>query len=216
MGARAKPSLWLVLGSVLFVAGCAGSGAPERAAGPGAPGAAPGGAAVARPAGPAIRVTWEALARERALYEGSKYRRPGVVAPPLRIVLVSESHPSVAQARAARTEAERQDHVGVAVVRDADMVALVRGLESRGFFRHARPGPPAEALRESPDARGLVTVERGGQTHTLVSLRGQGQNPATSAVPRAYSDAKQAVMLLRNANPTFSVSRVSRGSVQVR
>lgn len=176
----------------------------------------PAAATTAAPKGPAIRVIWEALAREKELYSESKWRRPGVVAPPQRIVLMSTSHPDATLARASRTQAEREQNAGVAVLSDADMLALMRGLEQRDFFKVARESAGTAGMAGNDDARGLVTVERDGRSWTLISMRGQGQNPATRDVPRVYSQAKQAIMLLRNANPTLSVSNVSRGSVQVR
>jgi hypothetical protein len=201
--------------SVLLSA-CAGGGA-SPSPGPARTGdatAAQAAAPAAAPRGPQVRVTWEALARERELLEDSKHRRAGVVQAEPRVVLVSESHVDAARVRTARTPAERAQLAGAAVVPDADLVALVQGLERRGFFRHARSTGSLSALLASESARGVVTIERDGESVSLVSLRGQGQHPATREIPAIYSEAKRAILLLRNRTPMLNLSSVSRGSLQ--
>jgi len=152
--------------------------------------------------GPAIEVTWEALAHERYLQENSRYRRRGPL-PPQKIVLLSASHP---RARAVQSGRGGEKGAQTAVLSDRDMQGLVKGLEERGFFRHARTAGFDAAIVKSANARGRVTVTRGSDSRTLVSLRGQGRNPATKDIPRIYSEAKQAIMVLRNMHPTLSVS----------
>ncbi len=163
----------------------------------------------ARP-GRGIEVVWEALAREKYLLANSRFRRRGPQ-PPQKIILMNASHPNAKAVTAGRAgEAS-------AVIPDRDMEDFVRGLEQRGFFRHARPAGYESAIVGSENARGLVTVTRNGQGRTLVSLRGQGQNAATKDIPRIYSEAKQAIMALRNMNPTLSVTRSgASGSAAIR
>ena len=162
--------------------------------------------APAKPSGPAIQVTWEALAREKYLLENSRFRRRGAPQPPQKITLYSESHPEAASVKRPRSREERAKHVGSAVVPDADMQRFIQGLRRQGFYRHARMSGFDEALAQSDNARGRIIVESGGESYTLISMRGQGQNANTKAIPKLYSETKQAVMVLRNMTPTLNVS----------
>ncbi len=169
--------------------------------------------AAPKPRGPVIEVVWEALAREKYLLENSRHRRRGPL-PPQKIVLLSASHP-----RAAAVQAGRGGEQGAqtAVLADRDMQGLLKGLEERGFFRYARTAGYDAALLSNANARGRVTVTRGADSRTLISLRGQGLNRATKEIPRIYSEAKQAIMVLRNMYPTLSVtSSGASGNASVR
>ena len=196
--------------------GGAGGAAKQDAAGSTAPGprnnnvsassqgaAKPSAAKASKPSGPAIEVTWEALAREKYLLENSRFRRRGPQ-PPQKITLYSRSHPEAARVLAGRST---EDGAQSAVLEDRDMLGFIKGLETQGFYRLARPTGYDTALAASENARGRVTVVRKGQGYTLLSLRGQGLNAKTKAIPKLYSDAKQAIMTLRNMNPTLSVSQ---------
>jgi len=204
---------WLVAAIATVLCGCSSGGSssgprPAQARDPAAP--AERGAV---PRGPAIKVEWEALARERELLEASRFRRAGIGTVEPRIVLLSESHPDSAKVRAAKTPAERERYAGSAVLPDAELEEFVRGLEARGFFRLARSTGSQAALFGSDAARGRVTVERDGGSWSVVSMRGQGQNPATRDVPRLYSEAKQAIMVVRNRTTMLNVSSVRREKV---
>ncbi len=167
-----------------------------------------------RPGGPraVIRVTWEALARERELYESSRFTRPqGAVDPDMLVTLISAGHPDAERVQNPRTREERERFARVAVVPDADLVALVQSLRKEGFDRYAQPTDMQEGQWSNSAARGRVTVEEGGSSVSLLSMRGQGLNPATKAIPALYSGAKRAIMLLRNRNATLSISSVERG-----
>lgn len=162
----------------------------------------------------AIRVTWEGLAREREIAANSKYNRPrGTVAPPMKITLVSESHPDAPTLRAGRTKDSREEGAHSAVLRDADLVRFVEGLDKRGFFQHARATDAQQNLFGNARARGRVTIERGNQSVTLVSMRGQGLDPRTKAIPGIYSESKQAIMMLRNRTPGLALSGVATDTV---
>jgi hypothetical protein len=152
-----------------------------------------------------IRVTWEALAVEREQLENPHVRgvRIGLI-PNHEIVLVSESHPDAKANMLGRSAVEHKG-VAVAALSDQDMMLFVRGLRSRGFFRVAWPTSTVESLYESPNARGRITVDQGGESYTLVSMRGQGENPTTKDIPALYSEAKKSIILLRNRTPTMSV-----------
>lgn len=161
----------------------------------------------------AIRVTWEALARERELYEQSSHRRPqGAVETGMVITLLSESHPEAQRARFPRSDEERERYANTAIASDADLIALVRGLEGRGFNRLARPTDAQRGQWSMAAARGRVTIEDGTQSLTLLSMRGQGQNAATKDIPALYSEAKRAIVLLRNRTATLNVTHVERGT----
>lgn len=204
--------------SLLALGGCSGGarkpaqGGSAKAAAGGdsfAQGTADGGAATASqpaaPKGPAIVVTWEALAREKYLLENSRFRRRGPQ-PPQKITLISSSHPDAAAYAAGRSR--RNDATAsTAILDDKDIVLFVKGLERSGFFKYARPAGYDTATAQSDNARGRVTVTRGGDSRTLLSIRGQGLNDRTKAIPALYSEAKQAIIVLRNMTPTLSVSR---------
>jgi hypothetical protein len=217
-----RHTLWLVTLVAAFLAllclsGCSSGGAAAAAKKNGSPTAAasarndsvsaPAPGAVAKkpstPSGPAIQVTWEALAREKYLLENSRFKRRGPQ-PPQKIILYSRSHPDAKRVLAGRGS---EDGAQSAVLDDQDMVAFLKGLERQGFFRLARPAGFDSSLVSSDSARGRVTVVRDGQGYTLISVRGQGLNQSTKAIPKLYSEAKQAIMTLRNMNPTLSVSQ---------
>ena len=158
------------------------------------------------PRGPAIEVTWEALAHERYLLENSRFRRPGQPTPPQKITLLSKSHPDASRAKAAATQAEREAYAGTAVLEDRDMIGLLQGLERSGYFKYARALGYDDSLAGGDNARGRVIVKRGDQSWSLLSMRGQGGNPQTKEIPRIYSESKQAIMVLRNMTPTLNVT----------
>lgn len=162
----------------------------------------------------AVKVTWEALATERELYENPTFgRRPQAgAAPTLKIVLVTENHPEAKAARLGRT-ARQEKGVAVAALSSEDMRLFLRGLEQQGYFRLARPTGSIQHLFGDENARGRVTVEQGGESVTLLSLRGQGTDPATKAIPPLYSQAKQAIIVLRNQTPTMSVVGLGRDPI---
>ena len=225
MGVRTIPAVLALAASIalLGLTACS-SGGGGQAAKPGATTAAGGAggslgpmadvttpssggpAAAAQPTGPAIQVTWEALARERYLLENSRFRRQGGPQPPQKIMLFSESHPQAKLAKRPRTKEERQQYAGSAVVPDADMERFLEGLRRQGFYRYARRSGFDEAAAQSDSARGRIIVERNGESYTLLSMRGQGQNQATKGIPKLYSQTKQAVMVLRNMTPTLNVT----------
>lgn len=154
---------------------------------------------------PGVVVTWEALEHERYLLENPRIRTRvrGQLAE-TKIVLVNESHP---EADGMRSMAwQREQDTGHGVLKDGDMTALLKGLEKIGYFKAAHATNAQTHLFGDARARGRVTVERGGQSVTLISMRGQGLNPSTKHVPGIYSQAKQAIAMLRNRAPTLSVS----------
>lgn len=222
MGVRTIPAVLALAASIalLGLAACSGGGSGQGATPAGGSAArapmapmadvmAPSSAdamAPAAPSGPAIEVTWEALARERYLLENSRFRRPGAPMPPQKITLFSESHPEAKLVKRPRTKEERDKYSGSAVVPDRDMERFITGLQRQGFYRHAKRSGFDDAVAQSDNARGRIIVERDGQSYTLISLRGQGQNPNTRAIPKLYSETKQAVMVLRNMTPTLNVT----------
>jgi hypothetical protein len=160
-----------------------------------------------QPAGPVIEVVWMALAREKALLENSRFRRSGPL-PPQKIMLINESHPDAGAIRSGRASKLRDRYGQVTVLADADMRAFLKGLERSGYYRYARQTGTRSAATEDENARGLVSVNQNGLTRTLISMRGQGQNAQTRQIPRIYSEAKQAIMVLKNMSPQLSVSHV--------
>lgn len=225
MGVRTIPAVLALAASIalLGLAACSGGGSGQGATPTGGSAArapmapmadvtapssadATAPAAPAAPSGPAIEVTWEALARERYLLENSRFRRPGAPMPPQKITLFSESHPEAKLVKRPRTKEERDKYSGSAVVPDRDMERFITGLQRQGFYRHAKRSGFDDAVAQSDNARGRIIVERDGQSYTLISLRGQGQNPNTRAIPKLYSETKQAVMVLRNMTPTLNVT----------
>ncbi len=222
MGARAT-TLILALAATIAALGltaCSGGGGGQGSQGAGGaspqadlgplpdvtdPSSAAKARAPAKPSGPAISVTWEALSREKYLLENSRFKRRGGPQPPQLITLFSESHPEARKVRQARTKEDRQKYAGSAVLSDKDMARFVEGLRRQGFYRYARPSGYDDALADSENARGRIIVEEGGQSRTLLSMRGQGQHKATKAIPKLYSETKQAVMYLRNMTPTLNV-----------
>jgi hypothetical protein len=152
------------------------------------------------------RVTWEALAVERERFANPRFgRRPtrGALMTQ-KIVLVNASHPEAQVNRMGRSVRENRG-IAVGAISDAEMDMFIRGLEQQGFFRLARPTGGIQALFSGDEARGRVTVERGGESVSLLSMRGQGLDPSTKQIPAMYSQVKQAILVLRNQIPTLSV-----------
>lgn len=161
----------------------------------------------------ALRVEWEALSRERELLESSRHRQPqAAAAPEMRIVLLSESHPEAIAARQPSSGADRERYAHTAVVGDDELLALVEGLEKRGLLKYARPTDASELQWTNAAARGRVTIEQPGGSVTLLSMRGQGTNPATKEIPALYSEAKRAIAVLRNRAASIQVTTSVRGT----
>ena len=152
-----------------------------------------------------VRVTWQALAHERYLAENPRIGRQPLAAATREntIVLVNESHPDADGIRS--LSFRRQDGVGQGVISDAQMKTLLAGLDEVGYFKSARDTNSMSQLFGADIARGRVTVERGGRSVTLISMRGQGRSQHTKHIPAIYSQAKQAIAMLRNQSPTLTV-----------
>ncbi len=157
-----------------------------------------------RPGGREIVVVWEALATEKRRLEESRFKRRGPQ-PPQKITLVNSSHPD---ARKFTTGRAGGAHGHVAVLPDNDLQAFLKGLQQQGFYRYARPVGNSSAALQSQNARGMIQITQNGRSQTLISMRGQGQNPQTRNIPRIYSQTKQAIMVLKNMSPTLNVSHV--------
>jgi hypothetical protein len=159
---------------------------------------------------PSIRVVWEALAIEQDQVRNSRNRQTSLTAfgePDLEVDLLNASFvASSAQAREMRAQkaAGRTARVG-----DREMLDLLRELEKLGFYDYARPTDAVRPFFASDRARGRITVERDGESLTLVSQRGLGLNDATQAVPGIYAQAKYAIQLLKNRNPAMAVKDAS-------
>ena len=154
-----------------------------------------------------IRITWEALAVERDLVANPRLgRKPqqGVL-PDSKIVLVSDDHPAAIGRQKGRASTREKDGSQVAVLGALDLQLLVKGLREAGFYKVARPTDGVQPHFDDSEARGRVTIEVDGVSRTLLSLRGQGTQEATRNIPRIYSQAKQAVAMVRNQTPALSV-----------
>ncbi len=164
--------------------------------------------------GVAIKVTWEGLARERELYEASKQKRNTYRGPDadMKITLVSEGHPDAKTDRKAGNE-ELEARAHITVVPDSDLKGLVRQLEKEGYYRYARDTDDVSSNFDHSRARGRVTVERAGESVTLLNMRGQGLNPSTKQIPKLYSSAKRAILIMRNRRPTLNWTGVTREGV---
>lgn len=163
---------------------------------------------------PPFRVTWEGLSRSRpgGTSLGTRMAPPtGLKAPPpeMKIVLINASHPQAVRMRLNALDARSQRYEAeVAVVPDEDMLALLRDFEQLRFFDLARPTDAVQAQFASDQSRGRVTVERGGESVTLLFQYGQGRQEATKAIPAVYVHAKNLVAVLKNRTPHLSVTRV--------
>ena len=170
------------------------------------------------PGTPSIRIVWEALAVETAQFESPnpdgprgrmRFRTGGQaspsfgVAPELEAVLINASFvPNAAQ----EAEKRAKPAVGrVARITDQEMNDLLEALRRMEFFRYARPTSTVTGLFGSDRARGRVTVEQGGESVTLLSMRGLGLMDDTKEIPPIYAQAKWAVQMLKNRTPTLRV-----------
>jgi hypothetical protein len=175
------------------------------------------------PGTPSIRVVWEALAveleRSQGETRGTPHARPLVEGLPgtkgdvdWEVILLNASFVATPEQDA---ENRSRKAVGrVARVTDADMNGLVEALERLGFFRYARPTESVRYLFPTDRARGRITVERGGNSVTLLSMRGLGLQASTREIPGIYAQAKQAIVMLKNRVPTLRVKDVDVGEVE--
>ena len=212
MRATLRPqATWIagLIGLTLCVACSSGGGNQAQNAGGGGQGnartAPNGGNAEVTAKAPPVKVTWQALARERYLYENPRFKRQGIGSgtPDLMIVLVNDSHPDADGIRAGNVPT--QPGTGTGVISDSDMSSLLQGLGQIGYFKAATGTQSTAALFDMDTARGRVTVDRGGRSVTLLSMRGQGLAKNTKHIPGIYSQAKQAIAMMKNSAPTLRV-----------
>jgi hypothetical protein len=162
------------------------------------------------PGSPSVRVVWEALFVERDRYANPspealrRGARPFVDPKDLEIVLLNASFaPTPDQEREHKS---RPPTGRIARIADADMNAVWTALEQIGFFRHARPTGSLRALFGSDRARGRVTVDRGDESWTLLSMRGLGLQAETREVPAIYAAAKEVVSRMKNSASSLRVT----------
>lgn len=156
---------------------------------------------------PPVRVVWEALAVEIEQTRTSRNRQsslPQFGEPDLEVQLLNASFtPTPDQTREMRSQRAAGR---TARVSDADMNDLLKELQKLGFFDYARPTESVRPYFASDRARGRITVERDGESVTLVSQRGLGLNDATKEIPAIYAQAKYAIQMLKNRAPALSVT----------
>jgi hypothetical protein len=157
---------------------------------------------------PSYRVVWEALAVERYRLEHPKLQGARVAdslgTPDVEVVLLNASYVGTAEQV---QEDKSQPATGrVARIADADMLELVRGIEASGFWRYAKPTGSLRAFFGSEAARGRVTVEKDGESWTLLSLRGLGLQGETREIPGIYAQVKAAISILKNSAPNMRVT----------
>jgi len=149
---------------------------------------------------PSIRVVWEALYVERQQVLNPRSGRPGVqgiaAAPDLEVVIINSSFSGTDEQL--RDNRARRPQGGLSKVGDQDMLDLLRSLEKAGFYEYARPTSALAGLFGSERSRGRITVERDGESLTLLSQRGLGLAEETKEIPGIYSEAKRAIQVLRN------------------
>ncbi|MDJ0973879.1 MAG: hypothetical protein QNJ98_05425 [Planctomycetota bacterium] len=213
----------IALAALFFGAGCssddASSSSSANSATPvAARGTTPGGndGVTSARRGTPVKVTWEALAHERYLYENPRFgRRPNVGGKPdFAIVLVNEAHPEADQIREGRVRGGQG--VGSGVITNQQMKDLLAGLDQIGYFKSAR-GTMAQAhLFNDERARGRVTIDRPQGSVTLLSVRGQGRSESTKHIPAIYSQAKQAIAMLKNQTRTLTVETIGRDDLPYR
>ena len=163
------------------------------------------------PGTPSIRIVWEALQVEQQRSRESRFH-PNDMNP-----LGGEPEQEVILLNASFVPTPEQDHenrsqraVGrIARVPDQDMLDLLREIEKTDFFRYAQPTEAVRPYFASDRARGRITVERGGESLTLVSQRGLGLQAATREIPGIYAQVKYAIQLLKNRTPAMSVRNAS-------
>jgi hypothetical protein len=175
------------------------------------------------PGTPSIRVVWEALyvelERSSGESRGVTGSRPLVEGLPgtkedvdWEVILLNASFVATVEQD---SENRSRKAVGrVARVTDADMNGLVDALERLGFFKYAKPTESVRYLFPTDRARGRITVERGGHSLTLLSMRGLGLQASTREIPGIYAQAKQAIVMMKNRVPTLRVKGVDVGEVE--
>ncbi len=155
-----------------------------------------------------FRVIWEALHVERQQVLYPRSGKPGVQgitsAPELEVVIVNSSFQGSPEQ--VKDNRERKPKGGLAKVSDRDMLDLVDSFREAGFYEYAKPTSGIEGLFDSERSRGRITIERDGESVTLLSQRGLGLAEQTREIPAIYSEAKRAIQVLRNRSRLLEVS----------
>lgn len=155
-----------------------------------------------------FRVIWEALAVERQQVLMPRSGRPGVQGiastPDLEVVIINSSfRGSPEQVKDNRA---RRPHGGLSKVTDQDMMDLINSLQKAGFYEYAKPTNAISGLFESERSRGRITIERDGESQTLLSQRGLGLAEETREIPAIYSEVKRAIQVMRNRSRMLEVN----------
>ncbi|MCC7139593.1 MAG: hypothetical protein IT460_14310 [Planctomycetes bacterium] len=157
------------------------------------------------PGAPSVRVLWEALHGEQQQSARSAYAPkqslPQFGPPELETILLNTSF--VATPEQDRENRARKPSGRIARVPDRDMIGFLKQLESIGFFKYASPTEAVRPYFASERARGRITVDRDGESWTLVSRYGLGLAEETREIPAIYAQAKYLVQVLKNRVPTM-------------
>jgi hypothetical protein len=156
------------------------------------------------PGTPSIRIVWEALAGEQRAFRNPHTKRASALGQTgLPVSLINASFvPTPDQAAEVR---EMRSKGAVARIADRDMLDLLKDIEKAGFFDYARPTGSVRPLFSSERARGRVTIERGGESVTLLSQYGLGLQESTKAIPPIYASVKNTVLLFKNRSDAIGV-----------
>jgi hypothetical protein len=157
---------------------------------------------------PSFRVIWEALYVERQQVLMPRSGRPGVQGiastPDLEVVIINASFRGTPEQ--VKDNRARRPKGGLAKVTDQDMLDLIDSLKKAGFYEYAKPTNGISGLFDSERSRGRITIERGGESLTLLSQRGLGLADETREIPAIYSEAKRAIQVLRNRSRLLEVN----------
>ena len=157
-----------------------------------------------------FRVIWEALYVEQQQVLKPRTGRPGIqglataVAPELEVVIVNSSFHGTPEQQ--KDNRERRPKGGLSKVSDQDMLDLIDSLKKAGFYEYAKPTGGISGLFSGERSRGRITIERDGQSMTLLSQRGLGLAEETREIPAIYSEAKRAIQVLRNRSRLLEIS----------
>ena len=169
------------------------------------------------PGTPSIRIVWEALAVERYRSENSKFRRVDgsrdpaleriVGSPEWQVILLNTSFTATAEQERENKGVPPSGRIARAT--DQHMLDMMTAFDRMGFFKYAQPTASVRPLFASENTRGRITVDRGGESWTLLSQRGLGLSDDTKQIPGIYAEAKEAVYRLKNMSPVLRVKGTS-------
>jgi hypothetical protein len=101
-----------------------------------------------------------------------------------------------------KLRAGRATSTVVRVIGDAEMGALLAAMDEQDFSRHATQGLRLDQLGADGRRRGVIVVERDGETRGIDF----GLNQGATAIPKVYTECKKIILVVHGSVEGYAVS----------